>query len=665
MRSLPVRHVFRAIIAGPILSGGLLAAAAQAAPSSGERPRSSQRQGVADQHSVTDQRIAELIEQLGDAEYAVRQRAQRELSQLGFAAFDALTEAENHEDIEIASQAKYLVRLIRVDWTRDDDPPAIKEILKDYELQTPAVRKVRMEQLAQLPDAAAIAALCRIVRFEPSQRLSKHAAMVIMRQRTGPEETTPQERAAAVLAGLDRSKRPAARWLRAYVLSRTSPQDALDQWRQLVEAEQRTLAASPQHTEPRFYAELLRRQVEILTLLKRPAEATAVIRQMISAVRPDDKQSIAELVEWLADQKAWRMIDEVAVRFSGNFDGDAGLLYTLAQARLAQGDKVRAAQAAERALRLNAGRPQEHLELAESLQRRGLMTWSDMEFRAVIDGAMLSAPQSLRARLLLSESLHDRTLDEQAGNVLKPVVDAMDRNDGQGQLVQRLLQRERSAASMRSRMNFFFAAHQVQIGSRVRQLELLETAIGQDPSDVDVLIALYHYPGATDARRKKTREQIKKAGDECRYAIEEMPEDPNPYNQLAWLVANTEGDFDEAISLSKKSIELLRANGLIHKAGGYYDTLARCYFAKGDVTGALRYQREAVRLEPFSQQISRQLEVFKKAADSKPKVVPGTGGANPAAPAKPQAEAPATGKVKDAGQPPAEETTKPSAGTQP
>src|SRR5215212_7549733 len=70
-----------------------------------------------------DKQIALLISQLGDSEYAVRERAQRELAQLSFAAFDALSEAEDSDDIEIASQARYLVRLIRVEWTKDSDPP--------------------------------------------------------------------------------------------------------------------------------------------------------------------------------------------------------------------------------------------------------------------------------------------------------------------------------------------------------------------------------------------------------------------------------------------------------------------------------------------------------------------------------------------------------------
>ncbi len=50
-------------------------------------------------------RIARLIEQLGDNRYAVRQQAQEELARLGPEAFDALSEAQNNDDVEIASRA--------------------------------------------------------------------------------------------------------------------------------------------------------------------------------------------------------------------------------------------------------------------------------------------------------------------------------------------------------------------------------------------------------------------------------------------------------------------------------------------------------------------------------------------------------------------------------
>ncbi len=86
----------------------------------------------ADSDAELDAQIARLIAQLGDPQFAVRQRAQQELVKLGFDAFDALSDAENSDDPEIAMQAGYLVRLIRVEWTHDSDPRQVQTILRDY-----------------------------------------------------------------------------------------------------------------------------------------------------------------------------------------------------------------------------------------------------------------------------------------------------------------------------------------------------------------------------------------------------------------------------------------------------------------------------------------------------------------------------------------------------
>ena len=109
-----------------------------------------------------DRRIARLIQQLGDAEYTVRQRAQHELARLGFAAFDALADAEQSDDIEIATQAKYLVRAIRADWTNDNAPQQVRQLLKDYDFQNETTRLARMKSLLDLPGDMGLEWLCRL-----------------------------------------------------------------------------------------------------------------------------------------------------------------------------------------------------------------------------------------------------------------------------------------------------------------------------------------------------------------------------------------------------------------------------------------------------------------------------------------------------------------------
>jgi hypothetical protein len=49
----------------------------------------------------------------------------------------------------------------------------------------------------------------------------------------------------------------------------------------------------------------------------------------------------------------------------------------------------------------------------------------------------------------------------------------------------------------------------------------------------------------------------------------------------------------------------------------YLDTLGCSYFAAGDLANAIKYQSEAVRKEPHSGQMQRQLARFKEAAEKR------------------------------------------------
>ncbi len=100
---------------------------------------------------------------------------------------------------------------------------------------------------------------------------------------------------------------------------------------------------------------------------------------------------------------------------------------------------------------------------------------------------------------------------------------------------------------------------------------------------------------------------IRAATEEFRNQIQQSPDNATPYNQLAWLVGNTEGDYQEALRCSQKSIEL-RPN-----VAGYLDTLGRCYFSVGDFSNAVKYQLQAIELDPHSGQMNRQLVVFREA----------------------------------------------------
>jgi len=81
-------------------------------------------------------------------------------------------------------------------------------------------------------------------------------------------------------------------------------------------------------------------------------------------------------------------------------------------------------------------------------------------------------------------------------------------------------------------------------------------------------------------------------------------------NQLAWLLSNTNERPSEAVKLSLRSLEVIPDYGI------YQDTLARCYFAAGNIDKAIATQELAIKNEPFQRTMLRQLEEFKAAKAS-------------------------------------------------
>jgi tetratricopeptide (TPR) repeat protein len=628
------------------------------------------------------QRISRLILQLGHSDFFQRERAQEELIKIGPDAFDALTAALNHEDIEIAARASYLVRAIRIEWTRESDPPEVKNLLSGYEGLDSANRLQRMGSLAALPGDVGVAPLCRLVRYEKSELLSKHAALKIVGQSPTSESDWPKRRQ-IVLETLGNSTTPGAAWLRLYVETAGDPQAAAEGWAKVIAAEETALTRSRQQTDEEVLTTLLRRQLELFEQLGRDADAQAVITKIVGFEK-GSPQTLTKLLDWLVEKQAWQAVDLVATRFAPQIEQQPALLAPIVQVRLKQGkpqlaaemlerafetnpllvqqqssllhslvearkaegkielaearvrklidqnegnpilqpmltytlaevqlvqDKPQEAEAtAQKALALNAGMQDRHYQAAVELHQRGLMKWSEAEYRKVVE---IGPPASLYTYVTqsrLAEILHDRDDDLEAAKVLQAAVDEVARNaEFRAQIEQR---RSRGLPDVHSRMFYYYACHYGAMKDHAKQLEYLDKAVEKDVTDADALIALYRLPNQDDARRKKTLELIRAAADEFRRQIQEEPGTSTPYNQLAWLVSNTEGDQAEALRCSLRSLELQPG------AAGYMDTLGRCYYALGDLENAVKHQSRAVELEPHSNQMRRQLELFRKALEA-------------------------------------------------
>jgi tetratricopeptide (TPR) repeat protein len=479
------------------------------------------------------QRVRQLVQQLGDNDYSVRQRAQDELAKLGFAAFDLLSEAADNEDLEVATRARYLLRLMRVQWTRDDDPSAVKALLDGYDSLSLDERIARMQKLAAMPATAGVAALCRLVRYELSPMLSKSAAVAILNREPIPPADEPKL-GGIVRENLAGSSQTAAKWLLTYLALRKDPKATMAAWNRLVEVEQGVLRRTPDRSSPRIVG---------------------------------------------------------------------CLLYDLAVAQAGQGLQDLADKTAQRARQVIPGRTAAdlygHLLMAYSLRRRGLFPWAVEEYRQVMRSSFPEC--AAMGYIALSEMYHDIGDDPDAAQTIQDALKMVD---------QRALENleavtDHSVAELRARMNYFLACHWQAKGDAAKHRQYVEEALKVYPTEVDSLIARYRLPDQDPDYRKKTRELIGRAVAGMREEIEKTPEDATGYNQLAWLLGNTEGDLDEALRLVQKSVELSPDNG------AYYDTMGRVCYARGDYPNAVKYQSLAAELEPHSGLILKQLQLFK------------------------------------------------------
>ena len=249
-----------------------------------------------------------------------------------------------------------------------------------------------------------------------------------------------------------------------------------------------------------------------------------------------------------------------------------------------------------------------------------MFDWAEREYRYVLKSEKPASQYDQRCRYLLSEMLHDLKREKDAGDALLPVVTKI-KTDKQAKQIAVQLGRH---PGLESRMNFFYSLHYKSINNNAKQIEHFNQGIIDDPRDPDLLIAMYRFKAGDAAFRKKTMTHLKKAIEHFRKQIkvfEEEYEETNPgpeqsmvkrdlalnNNQYAWLVSNTTGDYQDAVRCSKRSLELRP------KTPGYLDTLGRCYYAIKDYKNAVKSQSQAVKLDPHSKQIGRQLKLFQQA----------------------------------------------------
>lgn len=428
-----------------------------------------------------------------------------------------------------------------------------------------------------------------------------------------PEASDPAAFRALVERELAKCDRPGAEWYRA--VSRFEAEKDLEKflstWRALraSETERDTPEqAGADQLRKAIADELLWYEADVLFRQGREEEGVAAARQLVETAAIGSNE-LERLVEWFTKSGRSELLEELAEKRTADFSRNPLLLYQIAEGFLKSSDEERAESLALKALSLNrGGSPMDLLkrqQVAAVLWERGAIAWAEREFQAAADQAQPGSTFALRAQHHLARLQFE---DERPLDAAKGLEKMLGPEREKGELNPTL-------AEYQAQCDFFYADHYRRIGDREKEREHIVKALKgglHDPGTlIDVLIAAWNTEGLPEDMRKTVKTQAEAMLARDLRAIAAQPDDPTPYNNYAWLCANTKlGDLNRAVAISKKSLEIAGENH------AYLDTLAHCYHALGDLENAVKYQEQAAKLAPHAKVITSKLELFRKERDA-------------------------------------------------
>lgn len=573
------------------------------------------------EHTPAEQtkQIQALITQLGADEFHAREAAEQKLLQFGHDAFDLLKANDHHEDLEVSTRVNYILQQLRIDWLREDDPEDVRQLLVRYSELPEAERGERIDRLAMLSHDRGAVALARIARFDSSPSLAREAAL----QLAGLEPDSLNKAAAKIQRECGTSQRPPVEWVRASLVEAKTPQAAVPLWELAVEQEMSRLEREgiSQDTDwQRLAFALLAHELKLCNRLDLVDETTAALTRhvrlsqwiLINGRRGDKTQGLVHVLDWIIENERWQVLEQIEKRYERDIRKERKLVYYLAAAYDKQGQEDMAEETALQASELIADDDEQRVQLGSYLLSNfGQLAWAEREWRYVVDGFAVVDKHALLARRYLADWHHDRGEDREAAELLAATCDALDENPGAKAQLKKALAADyyfnEPLEAHYARRHLYQACHygaQGEVEDQAKQLTLAVTAYEDDP---DILIAMYHAKSEDVEFRKRTKATIRRVSRRLLAQIGDNPDSPGFYNHWAWLIGNTEGDYQKAIAFSKKSLEYAPGNA------GFLDTLGRCYFSAGDIRNAVKHQRQAVKKQPYVQVMRRQLEEFEAA----------------------------------------------------
>lgn len=596
---------------------------------------------AADSAPQTKPDVATLIEQLGADSYVTRSRAKQALQRVGLEAFDQLHQAQFHPDSEIAMSARFLISSLLVSWSKESDPPEVRDTLLEYGACSESERSSRIDRLAEFPNRNGLPALVRVACYERSLRLGRRAALALMQQPMQKDAELRELNSERILEILGDNDRQASEWLRAYAADLASGEYSSDRWRELISQQRLAIdTAATQQASRASVLDLVRVCATRAAFAGKTDEAIRLAGEHIDLIPPSTR-SLVEACSWAIDNGLHPFVLELRGEHERMFNQQPILLYGAAEALKMASQEEESDRLAIKASQINplpsnaeekaAMQPKQleetakaHREIGNKLAERGLFHWAEREFRLIIDSLDLDSQPAAWARADLAQMLGELRQHRKVVDVLRPLIDRLEKD---AQLKRQLIAMTMfSYAQILSSADFHEALAMIEEGNADDANEIkakLVRAFQVYPTNVDILISMYRLEGDQEWREfvlrtlQQTIRQVEKSIQDLRDESRRFGKQDDiilgyQLNQYAWLVSNTEGDFRKALNYSLESLEIEADEAKL-------DTCARCYFANNDLENAIRMQKRALKLMPHSPPLRRQLELFESTRQTQQK----------------------------------------------
>jgi tetratricopeptide (TPR) repeat protein len=488
-------------------------------------------------------------------------------------------------------------------------------------------------------------ALCRLARFESNESLSKSAALYLMEAvaKSPPEPTlTP-----SILLTIEKDQRRAARWLRTLTEDMQGSATQTDAWKAFAADEAIDAAKLQEANEGR--RPIAESNVGALRfnnwvgkwLTKRVdrQQALEAVKQSLGLVA-NNPYACLEYTKWALDAQLPELVVELSNKHAEIFQLEPQLGFLLAECHLRAGNPEAAEAQAEQASQQIQKLAEKVTPIAATMNvndivanrrtliakdllvERGMFDWAEREFKLAVD-LETSLRIEVLARSTFGEFYWSGGEYQKAADSLRPLFDDPNAAKESG-----LPGRASELSYVAPYFYFYEGLAETQRKNFERASEMLVKAFeAGEPSPAgnnpDIVIAMKQIADNEDRQQVFemyfdamvqdfrasviTSEQVLAESPDRRTRDYLSVELANNCNQLAWLLSRCEVPGEEAVNLSRRSLEFYP------NQPAYLDTLGRCYFTAGKIGEAIKMQERALVASPHDRQMKAQLAEFKAA----------------------------------------------------